>query len=90
MAKGGWNGTFCDIAPVPSIYHEPFVLGVKPSVVAKTLPEFIAYAKANPGKLYMASSLFWTPQDVAHQLFKMMTGVPCVGMVVDFSRNLAL
>jgi tripartite-type tricarboxylate transporter receptor subunit TctC len=45
-----------DIAPVASIYRAPFVMLVNPSVPAKTLPEFIAYAKANPGKLNMASS----------------------------------
>src|SRR5580704_7921169 len=44
-----------DIMPVGSIDNEPFVLEVNPSVPAKTLPEFIAYAKANPGKVTMAS-----------------------------------
>jgi tripartite-type tricarboxylate transporter receptor subunit TctC len=64
-----------DIAPVASIYYEPFVLGVNPSVAAKTVPEFIAFAKANPGKLNVTSGTFWTPERVADELFKMMTGV---------------
>src|SRR5580704_10128659 len=45
-----------DIAPVGSIDNEPFVLVVNPSVPAKTMPEFIAYAKANPGKITMSSA----------------------------------
>ena len=45
-----------DIAPVASIVREPIVMVVNPSVPAKTVPEFIAYAKANPGKLNMASA----------------------------------
>ena len=45
-----------DIAPVASIADTPFVIVVNPSVPTKTIPEFIAYAKANPGKLNMASS----------------------------------
>jgi tripartite-type tricarboxylate transporter receptor subunit TctC len=64
-----------DIAPAASIYYQPFVLGVNPSVPAKTVPEFIADAKANPGKFIMASGLISTPQRVADELFKMMTGV---------------
>ncbi len=51
---------------------------VHPSVPAKTVPEFIAYAKANPGKLNMASAGNGTTQHVAGELFKMMTGVDMV------------
>jgi tripartite-type tricarboxylate transporter receptor subunit TctC len=64
-----------DIAPVAGISREPQVVLVNPSVPAKTIPEFIAYAKANPGKLNMASSGIATASHMAGELFKMMTGV---------------
>jgi tripartite-type tricarboxylate transporter receptor subunit TctC len=64
-----------DIAPVASISREPNVMVVNTSVPAKTVPEFIAYAKANPGKINMASSGNGTSVHVAGELFKMMTGV---------------
>ena len=64
-----------DIAPVASIMRVPDVMVVNPSCPAKTVPEFIAYAKANPGKLNMASAGIGTAQHVAGELFKMMTGV---------------
>ncbi len=64
-----------DIAPVASISRVPNVMMVNPSVPAKTVPEFITYAKANPGKLNMASSGNGTSPHVAGELFKMMTGV---------------
>src|SRR5467141_4303319 len=64
-----------DIAPVGKVESVPLVMEVHPSVPAKTIPEFIAYAKANPGKLNMASAGNGTPQHVAAELFKMMTGV---------------
>jgi tripartite-type tricarboxylate transporter receptor subunit TctC len=54
------------------------VMEVNPSVPAKTVPEFIAYAKANPGKLNMGSGGIGSPQHVAGELFKMMTGVDMV------------
>ena len=64
-----------DIAPVASIVRGPFVMVVNPSVPAKTVPEFIAYAKANPGKINMASAGIGTATHVFGELFKMMTGV---------------
>jgi tripartite-type tricarboxylate transporter receptor subunit TctC len=59
-----------DIAPVASIARVPHVLEVNPAVPAKTVPEFIAYAKANPGKLNMASGGIGTPAHVSGELFK--------------------
>jgi tripartite-type tricarboxylate transporter receptor subunit TctC len=64
-----------DIAPVASIDHVPNVMVVNPSVPARTVPEFITYAKANPGKLNMASSGNGTSQHVSGELFKMMAGI---------------
>jgi tripartite-type tricarboxylate transporter receptor subunit TctC len=67
-----------DIAPIAGIVRLPFVMVVNPSVPAKTVPEFIAYAKANPGKLTMASGGIGTATHVSGELFKMMTGVNMV------------
>jgi tripartite-type tricarboxylate transporter receptor subunit TctC len=67
-----------DIAPVASIVRGPLVMEVNPSVPAKTVPEFIAYAKANRGKINMASGGNGSPQHVAGELFKMMTGIDMV------------
>ena len=67
-----------DIAPVASLIRVPMVLEVNPSVPVRTVPEFIAYAKDNPGKLNMASAGIGSPQQVAGELFKMMTGVDLV------------
>jgi tripartite-type tricarboxylate transporter receptor subunit TctC len=67
-----------DIAPVASISRAPNVMVVNPSVPAGTVPEFIAYAKANPGKMNMASSGNGTPPHIAGELFKMMTGINLV------------
>jgi tripartite-type tricarboxylate transporter receptor subunit TctC len=73
-----------DIEPVASIMQVPLTMDVNPSVPVKTVPEFIAYAKSNPGKLNMGSGGIGTGQHVAGELFKMMTGVnlvhvPCRG-----------
>jgi tripartite-type tricarboxylate transporter receptor subunit TctC len=67
-----------DIAPVASISRHPLVMAVNPSVPAATGPEFIAYAKANPGKINMASPGNGTPPHVGGELFKLMTGVNMV------------
>jgi len=67
-----------DIAPVAGIIRASNVMAVHPAVPAKTVPEFIAYAKANPGKVNMASSGNGTTPHVAGELFKMMTGVNMV------------
>ena len=64
-----------DIAPVGMVESVPLVMEVHPSVLAKTVPEFIAYAKANPGKLNMASAGIGGPQHIAGELFKFMAGV---------------
>ncbi|MGA8902396.1 MAG: tripartite tricarboxylate transporter substrate-binding protein, partial [Bradyrhizobium sp.] len=69
-----------DIAPVAGIVRAPSVLEINPSVPAKTVPEFIAYAKANPGKLNMASSGIGVPSHVFGELFKIMTGVNLVNV----------
>jgi tripartite-type tricarboxylate transporter receptor subunit TctC len=67
-----------DIAPVAGIELAPLVMEVNPSFPAKTVPEFIAYAKANPGKINMASAGAGGPQHVAGELFKFMAGVDMV------------
>jgi tripartite-type tricarboxylate transporter receptor subunit TctC len=67
-----------DIAPVASINRTPGVMEVNPSFPAKTVPEFIAYAKANPGKLNMATGGSGTASHMAGELFKMMAGVDLV------------
>lgn len=64
-----------DIAPIVWIDKVPLVMEVNPSLPVKTVPEFIAYAKANPGKLNMASAGIGGPQHVAGELFKSMAGV---------------
>ena len=67
-----------DIAPVATISRTPAVMVVKPSFPAKTVPEFIAYAKANPGKINFASGGIGSLPHVAGELFKFMTGVNLV------------
>ena len=67
-----------DIEPVASIVRTTYVIVVNPAIPAKTVPEFISYAKANPGSINMASAGSGTPQHVAGELFKMMTGIEMV------------
>jgi tripartite-type tricarboxylate transporter receptor subunit TctC len=67
-----------DIAPVASVTVNPSVLEVHPSVPATSVSEFIAYAKANPGRLNMASAGNGTIQHVSGELFKLLTGVNMV------------
>src|SRR5690348_2744097 len=64
-----------DSAPIAMLVQEPIILSVTPSLPAKTLPEFIAYAKANPGKLSMASPGNGTTPHIAGELFKIMAGI---------------
>jgi tripartite-type tricarboxylate transporter receptor subunit TctC len=86
-SSGAVNATFYDklnfnvvhdIAPAASIGREANVMVVNPSVPAKTVPEFIAYAKANSGKINMASPGNGTLAHMAGELFKMMTGLNLV------------
>jgi tripartite-type tricarboxylate transporter receptor subunit TctC len=67
-----------DIAPVAELVRSPLVLIVNPSVSTKTVAEFIAYAKANPGKLNFASGGIGTAEHLAGELFEMMTGVDMI------------
>jgi tripartite-type tricarboxylate transporter receptor subunit TctC len=67
-----------DIAPVASIDDEPFVLEAYPAVPANTLPEFIAYAKANPGKITMASAGIGSAPHIFGEMFQKMAGISLV------------
>jgi tripartite-type tricarboxylate transporter receptor subunit TctC len=67
-----------DIAPVAGIMRSLYVMEVNPSVPVNSVPEFIAYAKDHPGQINMASAGSGTPQHVAGELFKMMTGIEMV------------
>src|ERR1700745_3493244 len=67
-----------DIALIAGLFRGPLVMEVLPSFPAQTVPEFIAYAKANPGKINMASAGVGGPQHVAGELFKFMAGVDFV------------
>jgi tripartite-type tricarboxylate transporter receptor subunit TctC len=67
-----------DIAPVASLDRQPLVMEVTPSLPAATVPEFIAYAKANPGKINYATGGVGTTQHVTGELFKFMTGIDIV------------
>jgi tripartite-type tricarboxylate transporter receptor subunit TctC len=64
-----------DIAPVAGVIRAPFVMQVNPSLPTGTVPEFIAYAKSNPGKISMASAGVGSGPHAAGELFKMMAGV---------------
>jgi tripartite-type tricarboxylate transporter receptor subunit TctC len=67
-----------DIAPVVGTFRAPTVMVVTPSLPATTVPEFIAYAKANPGKIDYASSGYGTVPNVVGELFNMMAGVQLI------------
>src|SRR5262249_32573979 len=67
-----------DIAPIAPIVRFPYIMVVNPSVPPKTLPEFIAYAKTNPGKINMASPGIGSAPHVNGELFKVMTGTNLV------------
>ena len=67
-----------DVAPVASIIRTPFVMAVNPTVPAKTVPEFIAYAKTSPGKINYGSAGTGTATHLTGELFKMMAGVDMV------------
>jgi tripartite-type tricarboxylate transporter receptor subunit TctC len=64
-----------DIAPVAGLTRDPTVMAVNPAVPTASVPELIAYARANPGKINMGSGGIGSPQHVSGELFKMMTGV---------------
>jgi tripartite-type tricarboxylate transporter receptor subunit TctC len=67
-----------DIQPIAGVSLVPLIMEVNPAVPAKTVPEFIAYAKQNPGKISMASAGIGGPQHIAGELFKMMAGLDMV------------
>jgi tripartite-type tricarboxylate transporter receptor subunit TctC len=67
-----------DIAPVASINREPSAMQITPSLPVHTVPEFIAYAKANPGKINHASAGAGTAGHIAGEMFKMLTGINMV------------
>jgi tripartite-type tricarboxylate transporter receptor subunit TctC len=69
------NYNFHEVAPVAAISRAPNVMVINPSIPANTVPEFIAYAKANPDKINMASSGVGTSIHMSGELFKLMTGV---------------
>jgi tripartite-type tricarboxylate transporter receptor subunit TctC len=69
-----------DIVPVAGVVRTPLVMVVNSSVPAKTVPEFIAYAKAHPGEISMAAPGIGSPQHVTGELFKLMAGVSIVSV----------
>ena len=76
-----------DIAPVASISAIPLVMEINPSLPVTTIPEFIAYAKANPGKINMAVGGSGSPLHVASELFKMMAGIDIVTCRITARRR---
>jgi tripartite-type tricarboxylate transporter receptor subunit TctC len=83
-----------DIAPVAGIMRVPEIMALNPSVPAKTVPEFIAYSKTNPGKIKMGSGGIGSPAHLAGEMFKMMSGaemvhVPYRGMALALQDLLA-
>jgi len=83
-----------DIAPVAGIMRVPEIMALNPSVPVKTVPAFIAYSKANPGKVNMGSGGTGSPSHLAGELFKMMSGaemvhIPYRGMALAFQDLLA-
>jgi len=64
-----------DIAPIVCIFRTPLVIVINPSLAAKTVPEFITYAKANPGRINMASAGIGSSSQLAGELFKEMAGI---------------
>src|SRR5665213_2222235 len=79
-----------DIAPVAGIGRAPIVMEVNPSFPVTTVPEFIAYAKANPGKINMGSAGVGSTGHVAGELFKMLTGVQMVHVPYSGSAPLVI
>jgi tripartite-type tricarboxylate transporter receptor subunit TctC len=75
-----------DVAPVASIMRVPLVMVVHPSFAAKTVPEFIAYAKANPRNLNMGSAGAGGPDHMAGELFKIMAGVSTLPAAIEYLR----
>src|SRR5205085_1332021 len=69
-----------DIAPVANVVRVPNVIAVHPSFPAKTVPEFITHAKANPGKISMATAGNGSTSHIFGELFKMMAGVNLVAV----------
>jgi len=67
-----------DIAPIAGIMRAPNVMEVNPGVPAKTVPEFIAYTKANPGRINFASTGIGTSVHISGELFKIMSGINIV------------
>jgi tripartite-type tricarboxylate transporter receptor subunit TctC len=79
LFEGKLNYNFLrDIVPIAGIFRVPNVMSVHPSVPAKTVPEFIAYAKANPGKINVESPGAGTSSHLAGELFKLMTDLDMV------------
>jgi len=79
-----------DIAPIATFVRVPFVMVVNPSFPARTVPEFISYAKANPGKVNLASGGNGSASHVAGELFKMMAGVDIVKVSYRGDPNIDL